>query len=388
MDGLRQQRLVVCRMAWIAVCLSLFACVFHARACEIPVFRYALERWQAVPCRLIVFLPQRTEGSFTPEQRGLMDALGQSNRCEVETCDVSALPDSSSADATPPALNIWNQLPCKPALPALTLCCWGGKDFVPDAAYSRPLQREMVDMLVKLPYHREVARRLMTGDSAVWVLLTVSNSSKNASARKMLGDALQSCEQTLKLPNELDPNDTTYDTPVNSGVALRLRFSLLEVPGSAAEADLFRSAVRTITTNAATTTEPVAIPVFGRGLALDAFSGAMLEPKTVRDVCEFLCGACSCSVKEMRPGVNLYMPVDWDAEVTQSPLVEALPSLTVPGATNAIGPQAQPGRTNVVAVAGTQRINVSRSLGALLAIGLLILIAGTLHVMRGRKGDS
>ena len=379
-NGVWRKRISMGRLTpavWLVV-----GVLFQSQACEIPVFRYALERWPTVPSRVSIF----SSGSLLPGQRVVADAIAQSNRVELELCDVAVAPkDGDAAEG-----GIWSRLTEKPALPAVALSCWGGKPFVAESVFLRPLSRETADCLSQIPLHREMARRLMTGDSAVWVLLTSPDAAKNKAVRKMLDDALRDCNAALKLPHEQDPNDAKYDTPVSPNVELKLRFTVLEVPGTGFEADLIRSALRSISTNAENNAEPVAIPVFGRGLALDAFSGPTLDPQVIRTVCEFLCGACSCSVKEMRPGVSLFMPVDWDAEVTQTPLVEALPPLTVPGATGNLDSAKAPPLAPAVLpdVAQAQRMSVARSLWALLGIGLLMLVAGTLKVLSGRKGDS
>ncbi len=323
----------VSRFGWSSLLTLLLLIGFGwngaVQACEVPVFRYALERWQVTPCRITVF----HRGALAAEQSRLVEALGQSNLFSVETCDLSASTNGPSA-APADLLELWSRLPQPPALPAVTLSCWGGRSFMAQATWTRPLNPETIGTLKKLPAHREVARRLLSGDSAVWVLLSCPDAAKNTAAKKMLGEVLQEQEKTLKLPHEQDPNDTTYSTPVNGSIPLKIYFSVLEVPGQSAEADLIRCAVRTITTNAITTTEPVAIPVFGRGLALDAFSGLVLDPEIVREVCSFLCGACSCSIKDMKPGISLFIPLDWDmGGVIAQPVEEAMPPLMVPGAT-------------------------------------------------------
>lgn len=356
----------------------------RAGACAVPVFRYALEHWPAAPCRVAVY----RQGAFTPGQQSLVAALGQSNRIDVETCDLEA-PTNALSGAAGELREMWNRMPRRPALPAVALDCWGGRDFEPEAVWVRTLDRAAVDGLAKLPVHSEVARRLLSGDSAVWILLDSPDAVRNAAARKMLAATLHDMEQEMKLPGELDPNDPTYDMSINTNIALKLSFPMLEVPGIGLEADLIRSALRSITTNAVTTAEPVAIPVFGRGLAMDALSGPTLDAEVVRSVCGFLGSSCSCSVKEMRLGVNLFIPIDWDAVVSQStPLAEVLPPLEVPGAGAAVGAQAAAaGGRNPAAPSGAPvRAGLSHALLALLGVGLLAILAGTLTVLGGRKG--
>jgi hypothetical protein len=370
--------------ASVAAALALLCAlaVPRAQACAIPVFRYALEHWPAMPCRISVF----HRGALNAGQQQVVEALGQSNLCYVEACDLAA-PTNSPAAPQADQSEIWDKIRNKPEVPAVVLSSWGGREFVPEAVWAQPLSRATSDLLARgLPMHREIARRLLAGDSAVWVLLTCGDAKRDAAARKMLTATLKEMEEAIKLPHELDPNDSSYEEAMNTNIALRVRFTLLEVPGQSVEATMMRQALRSITTNAVTTTDPVAIPVFGRGLALDAVSGAVLEPEVVQSACMFLCSACSCSVKEMRLGVSLFIPFDWDAVVTRGePAGEALPPLTVPGAAAASaggGAKSQP-----QAAASGDGFGFSRGVWSVMGVVVLVVVIGTLWLLGGKKGD-
>ncbi len=41
--------------------------------------------------------------------------------------------------------------------------------------------------------------------------------------------------------------------------------------------------------------------------------GKGINAETIQDAAKFLCGACSCLVKRLNPGVDLLMAADWDA---------------------------------------------------------------------------
>jgi hypothetical protein len=57
---------------------------------------------------------------------------------------------------------------------------------------------------------------------------------------------------------------------------------------------------------------PIVVPVFGRGRALCALPESQITPKVMREMLEFLTGACSCEVKEMNPGLDLLMTANWE----------------------------------------------------------------------------
>jgi len=60
---------------------------------------------------------------------------------------------------------------------------------------------------------------------------------------------------------------------------------------------------------------PVVLPVFGRGRVLVGLEGESLTAKEMTSSAKFLCGACSCRVKELNPGMDLLLTADWDALV-------------------------------------------------------------------------
>ena len=50
------------------------------------------------------------------------------------------------------------------------------------------------------------------------------------------------------------------------------------------------------------TKAPLVFPIFGRGRVL---GGLEVKAKEIEEAARFLCGACSCQVKELNPGVDL-----------------------------------------------------------------------------------
>jgi hypothetical protein len=54
------------------------------------------------------------------------------------------------------------------------------------------------------------------------------------------------------------------------------------------------------------------VPVIGRGRAVSAIPASRVAEDTVEAFAEFICGQCSCEVKEQNPGIDLLMAADWD----------------------------------------------------------------------------
>ncbi|MCY3021657.1 MAG: hypothetical protein NTW87_21805 [Planctomycetota bacterium] len=136
---------------------------------------------------------------------------------------------------------------------------------------------------------------------------------------------------------------------------------------------------------------PLVYPVFGRGRTLGGLAGKVLEAESLREACEFLCGACMCSIKQQMPGMDLLLSADWSALGTDQafsampPLLQGLSPL----AQAAAGAKAQPGAVPArAAVAVEERGGLLQwVLAAVLAGGAaLIVVLGLLLKARARKG--
>jgi hypothetical protein len=79
---------------------------------------------------------------------------------------------------------------------------------------------------------------------------------------------------------------------------------------------------------------PMVLPVFGRGRVLCALHGKRLVSADIERAARYLCGECSCQSKELNPGVDLLLAVDWDQMLEAAPAppapTPATPSVPVP----------------------------------------------------------
>ncbi len=75
---------------------------------------------------------------------------------------------------------------------------------------------------------------------------------------------------------------------------------------------------------------PIVLPVFGRGRLLCALHGKDLTGEQFGHVARFLCGACSCRVKELNPGVDLLLAADWEKMLDHPEVAEVMPPAPPP----------------------------------------------------------
>jgi hypothetical protein len=299
-----------------AVILGAFALpASWLRACDMPVFRYALERWTPDPFALVGVCDQ----SADPGIKALASRLGTNEFAAAYAVD---RPDS---DLLPQELAALMKAEKQVASPSVSLFHFsygeGGK-----IAWSGALTAANVEALAAAPARMDIARRILSGDCIVWVVLDGTNETANLQAVSILTNTLAVVEREAQLP-VLDQDPALADVPLSPSVPYKLAFSVVRIEHGSVEADIIKGLLGTIGFRDEAGLA-VVVPVFGRGRALDGIPGAALNEDVVFQACGFLLGACSCEVKAMNPGVDLFIPVDWSAYLTGSAAISA--ELTVP----------------------------------------------------------
>jgi hypothetical protein len=261
-----------------------------AGACSVPVFRYALERWPASPYQVSL----RPGNSPAPPQRALLEQLvhpAVPANVLVKSRDAFKATDSSAQPGTPPWLMVRY-----PDAEENARAVWEG-----------PLSPAAVPLLLDSPERRELVRRLARGDSVVFLLLRGEDVMADDAAAALLDRELPRLEKTIVLP------EPTGEGPaVQSPLPLRVAFSTLVLSRSdAAERLLVELLVRG-EEGLDQVRAPIVFPIFGRGRALGPLYGPDLTGEQIEQAARFLCGACSCQVKELNPGFDLLLSADWD----------------------------------------------------------------------------
>ncbi len=252
-----------------------------ALACDIPVFRFALDRWNGDLYQLHV-APQR-----------LLDFKKR-------------IPDSANAEVVADeklvgdAAELWF-----PTLPNGAVS--------KSVAWSEAIDEKTLPILLNSPIRTEIVQRLCRGDSGVWVLLEGKDTAANDGAARLISVALRGVEKTAKLPV------MTWNDPASApgpGPELRIGFTMLRLdPADAAESATAAMLVDPANHGAADPTQPTALLIFGRGHVLVSLRKEQLAAANIQSASRFLLGACSCEVKEEHPGWDLLMDADWDARL-------------------------------------------------------------------------
>ncbi len=353
-----------------------------SRACNVPVFRYALERWPAD--RYLLTLVHR--GPLAADAAAVADALAQAAadgfaNVAVRRIDL-ADPESARYRDVPRDLAD-AELPClilqDPVTPGPDGVVWKGPPTAPDAG-------RMLDS----PVRRTLRQRLLGGDTAVWLLLGSGDAAKDEAVAARIEEQSKRMAELLVIPG-IDPSDPR--TQVNA--SLKIAFSTLRLSRDDPAEGFLLAQVFHMFPSLRDARAPAVLPVFGRGRVLCELPGDEVDDGTLEEVGAFLTGACSCEVKSMNPGHDLLMAADWDAlieeRVVEEPALPPLVSLSGLAEQALKPPSAAVGQALLPAPPGdasdrpdADASPLRRNLLIVGSAGLAALAAGTVWMMRRR----
>ena len=258
--------------------LSLFwiALTQVVEGCTIPVFRFALDRWEADRFKLV--LP--AEVASKPEIVDLMRPLRAGGKANL---DIVTDRSGKLKEAT----------------------LYFPRDES-QAAWSGELNSASLADLLDSPGRKQLLKHILEGDSVTWVLVEGGAPAEEEAVQR-ISKRLAFLEQAAALPIQ-DPNDP--DSQLGPGPELRLKFQVLRLrQDETAEKPLISMLAGP--KGRVDAKRPFAAAVFGRGRVLGAWQLDELDDAGLEDACMFLIGRCSCRLKNENPGWDLLMNVDW-----------------------------------------------------------------------------
>ncbi|MFB3826503.1 MAG: hypothetical protein ACE15B_07020 [Bryobacteraceae bacterium] len=262
-----------------------------ARACNVPVFRYAMERWPADPYQIVVY--------YRPGQKGAaFGLLRDTANYSLQGVDVTRPEGKALAERQGVAAYPWVEI-YYPAQSQVRTPVWAG-----------PLTSETAKNILNSPSRSRLAEMLLGGDVAVWVLVKSGHDEKDRRALDSLKSSLDRASAALRIPETgVDANGNAVD--VTDFKTYPVRFGLMEVARHDLREELLVNALLASEPDLSGYDEPMAFPVFGRGRALYALAGNGIQEKNIREACESLLAWCSCEIKAMSPGTDLLIAADW-----------------------------------------------------------------------------
>ena len=282
---------------------------FQAHACNVPIFRYALERWQPDPYRIVV-IADSLEKSNTIKY---INETAVSNFANITLFEPEIAPLSQSARDFEKT-GVYLLLPQQTGMNR--------------PVYHTSLDPQHIDSLLFSPVRKELADRLLSGHTAVFLFLPGPDEDVNKTKFDLLQNELDSLSQVLEIPK------TGYDS---TGQEISTRGDDLEVKFSVLALSKQEKVLAEILINSESDLvyypEPMVFPVFGQGRSLYALVGNGIHSKNIHRACQSLVTWCSCEVKELHQGMDLLISADWSRIQDQRSVTqESLPELTTPSA--------------------------------------------------------
>lgn len=289
----------------VLTCGLLLLSMQPLQACSIPVFRYALERWQADLFEVAVFF----EGSLSAADMQRLNQVedwaalnGGNVNLEVVRCNLKEkVPDD--------LLAVWKSLPNAP-LPYVVVRA-PRERTAQHVVWQGRLQDAFLDQLSMSPARREIVQRLLKGDAVVWLLLRGEDQEMAARTRRTLDETLQRlAEETLLPPGVGQPG-----SELRSKIPFQVKFSVVDISAKSPTEQAIVALLRGRLKTAPEPSDSLVAPIFGRGRVLDVLLANDVDAESVTDLTQYLCGACSCQVKQQNPGFDLPLALNWEEKL-------------------------------------------------------------------------
>lgn len=352
-------------------------------ACTVPVFRYGLERWRADDYEIFIY----HRGELAAKDKAVADWLTEQAGDEETPWNARVYVIDVDTEMERYERQVWEaQVKAKASLPWMVVRYPYPARVMADL-WAGPVSMEVAKRLPMSPARGELAKRILQGHSAVWMLLQIGDAAKDEAAAACLRRELKAIQAELTLPPD-DPN-VESGVPTAPGDPIPVVFSVLEVSRKdPAEEMLVRMLLR-LEPDLAELSEPMAFPIFGRGRVLFPLVGKGINAEMIGEASAFLAAPCSCVIKAQNPGVDLLMSVGWDRLIEQ-PVVSDAEFARIMGRAPAVPATTKPATTQgSVASAGEagttlESSPVFRSVAVTLG-GILLVVAVLFLVLRSRS---
>ncbi len=313
-----------------------------ALACDTPVYRYAMYRWEPAPYEVYCFHDKPMDEQATKVQK-LVEAT---SRSEEKPANLFFVPVSLSDDPElkriPPDVRKAWQEQKEPQVPTYMVVTPHGQKL-----YQGALDEAILKAMLDSPARTEIAKLLGEGKAGVMILVGGSDEAANAGAEKE-AKSLIADMAAGNIELYLPPGFGVPPEGDGEATAPGLQLGFVKVTRSdAAEkwlVDSLLSMEKDLTSDEFAA-QPMIFAVFGRGRGLPPFVGKGINRDNLLECVYFLTGACSCTVKEQNPGMDLLFAKDWwsaaeklaadygaeEGNETQLGAAQLFPHLMIPG---------------------------------------------------------
>ena len=293
----------------------LFFLVFAARttlSCTVPVFQYAMERWNQSFYDGVLFY----KGSLSEEEKetfaAFQEMLSKGNsvlNLRIEKLDVESNPDQYEQ-------LLQDNKPGK--LPALAL--WYPREKgSSDPFWISPLQSPVLENIVNSGKRSELSSHLVEGSPVVWILVQpAGQTDKDETVVRLeegIAKTVKNMKQNPRFKNLLKSEEGEVSFPV------------VKVSADNASEVVLLSMITGLK-EGAEINKSLVIPVFGRGRALTTFTADKISQEMIYNIMSFLLSPCACQIKMASPGTDMLVKANWEKAFNQYSQQTSSPTLT------------------------------------------------------------
>ncbi|MBN1909306.1 MAG: hypothetical protein JW818_06180 [Pirellulales bacterium] len=270
------------------------------RACDTPVYRYAIYNWAASPYHLF-YLHEGPESSEEAKAKKALEAVAMEEppaNLELHEADVS---DPKQKEMLPGLVaKAWAKH--EPAGSPLYLVVSPTGQMLFSGQLDPATLRAMLDS----PLRKRIARLLEEGNAAVLVLLTGPDAQANRQAKR-------TAQELIDQVKSFDRFEELADALRGTSATGKPQLAMVEVSRTDPKETWFvRNLLGVEDDLDEFPTEPMVFAVHGRGRTLLPYVGKGITLRNLGRCVLFLAGACSCEAKSGNPGADLLFRWDWD----------------------------------------------------------------------------
>jgi hypothetical protein len=274
-----------------------------ARACSVPVFRHALQGWEAEPYQVFLF----HRGPLTGKDRRVLEHLERfTGARQRPILTVNSINLNNATDT--PLLKIFKQQ--KDVKLPWIMTFYPGDRRLKEPVWKGHLTMDVVDRLVSSPVRETIATRILQGESAVAVLLESGNNKQDARAANIIEKALKTLANKFRLPDRGNPIPPSLLWMDEKYGPVKIDFSMIRVSRRDAREQMLVQMLQH-SEDDLPTDQPMVFFIYGRGRVLLPLVGAGITPRNIEEATGLICGPCLCVVKRSNPDFEVLFNVAW-----------------------------------------------------------------------------
>ena len=296
---------------WLLLLVVLVIIPASAFACKVPVFRYALERWDVDRYTMVVMLNGEPDDQIAQAIKRVTEVSAtDAANIELQVIDVATLSPQQQwqLEYFDPTVETPHLQIFYPERKGQRKLCWEGL-----------FTSSTLETWLNSPLRSKVADKLVAGASAVFVLVECEDAELNQKVAATVRLGVQQAMAEISIPEGVIPRfganeylqqhpEASLDDVLRCDVPLKIDFEIDRMAFDDEDEEALRAMGRGLTTSSS---GPWLLPIFGRGRMLDAIDAKELSSQTVMNACQYMVGECSCTVKTQNPGVDLLMSANW-----------------------------------------------------------------------------